>query len=401
MELSGKQVVLGITGGIAAYKIPNLVRLLTAEGARVLVVMTKSAMQFVGPITFEALTDHPVHADMFGPQRASAIDHISLADWADLIVVAPATANILAQASMGLADDLLPTLLLAAKGPILFAPAMNVRMWRNPATQRNVEDLANRGCHFVGPDAGVLACGHVGAGRMAEPEDIYHATCRLLLPKPLKGKKLVISAGPTREPIDEVRYVSNRSSGKMGYSLARAAQLLGADTTLVSGPTAIPKPIDVKSVNVQTADEMAAAMGDESKNADCVIMAAAVADFKPKKALKGKPTKETFPSSLEMTSTKDIVKALAKSKKPGTLIVGFAAQSGDAIKGAKKKLASKNLDVIIANDVSNKEIGFDSNQNEVTVLFADGRSAALPKCDKRELAFLILAQLFGFSWPQA
>lgn len=397
MELSGKRIVLGVSGGISAYKSAELVRLLMAKGAAVDVVMTKAACQFVGPLTFQALTGNPVSLDMFDPIREAAISHIALADRADLIVVAPATADLLAKAACGICDELLPTVLLAAKCKILFVPAMNVRMWESPITQSNVARLKDVGCLFTGPEAGELACGHIGAGRMAEPEAIREAVIQAVLPKPLKGRKFVVSAGPTREPIDSVRFLSNRSSGRMGYAIARAAAHLGADVALISGPSCLPVPAGVKTEFVDTSEQMAKRLKAKIKGAYAVIMSAAVADLTPKKVLSGKPAKSELPDTLELGKTEDIVASLARMD-TGAKIVGFAAQAGNAIAGGRKKLKEKKLFAIVANDISRTDIGFDTADNEVTVLFADGRSIPIRKKDKEILAFDILSALFDFSW---
>jgi len=398
MELAGKRIILGVSGGIAAYKSAELVRLLIAKGAEVDVVMTHAATQFVGPLTFQALSGNPVHTEMFDLVRETAINHISLADRADLIVVAPATADLMAKVACGIADELLPTIILAAKSPVLFAPAMNVRMWENAVTRQNVAKLKGLKYLFVGPDSGGLACGHIGAGRMAEPPVICEEIISCLLPKPLSGKKIIISAGPTREPFDAVRFISNRSSGRMGYALARAAFLFGADVTLVSGPTSIPHPLGMNIVNVETTAQMSKAIKKNLTGAFAVIMAAAVADFRPADIFNGKTPKSAFPKLLKLEPTEDIVASLPK-KEPKVKVIGFAAQTGEISENALKKLSQKKLFAIIANDIAQKGIGFDSLDNEVTIFFSNGRIVSLPRAPKEELAFSILATLFEFTWP--
>ncbi|NLH50831.1 MAG: bifunctional phosphopantothenoylcysteine decarboxylase/phosphopantothenate--cysteine ligase CoaBC [Myxococcales bacterium] len=392
--LAGKNVLLGVTGGIAAYKTAELLRLLVKAGAHVDVVMTKNAAQFVAPLTFQTLSGNPVHSETFRLLETSDISHTSLAEKADLAIVAPATANLIGKYAGGLADDLLSTILLATRAPVLLAPAMNPKMWDHPAVRDNLQKLLSRGVHFVGPEAGEVACKDVGYGRMSEPAQIFAATLPLLVKRDLAGKKIVVTAGPTREPLDPVRFLSNRSSGRMGYAIARAAAARGAEVTLVSGPTHLPCPNGVLRFEVETADEMLAATKKAFAKADSLIMAAAVADFKPRQSHDTKLPKATFASHLELEKNPDIVATLA-AKKGKRFIAGFAAETGEAVAKAREKLKRKGLDAILANDVAEPGIGFEAAENEVRILFADGREAALPRMEKEALAFAILDALFA------
>ncbi|MDP8225697.1 MAG: bifunctional phosphopantothenoylcysteine decarboxylase/phosphopantothenate--cysteine ligase CoaBC [Candidatus Lernaella stagnicola] len=392
--LSGKNVVVGITGGIAAYKTAMLVRLLTKAGANVDVIMTKNAAHFVGPLTFQTLSGNPVHVDTFKLLDTSDISHTSLADRADLVIVAPVTANLIGKYANGIADDLLTTTLLATVAPVLLAPAMNPKMWNHPAVTENMKTLTARGVAHVGPEPGEVACKDYGYGRMSEPEDILEAALPLLVKPTLAGRKIVISAGPTREPIDPVRYISNRSSGKMGYALARAAHILGADVTLISGPTALPAPPGVHRINVESAEGMLTAVHAAFQQADALIMAAAVSDFRPADPVEEKLPKDQLHDSLKLARNADIVAGLA-AEKGKRLVFGFAAETGDADAKAAAKMKRKGLDAIVANDVAAPGIGFDTDENEVQVIFADGRTVALPRRRKEDLAFAILEALFG------
>lgn len=392
--LAGKQVLLGVTGGIAAYKAVELLRLLIKQDAEVDVIMTRSATEFVAPLTFQTLSNRPVHLHTFRLLDKMEISHTSLADRADLVIVAPATANIIGKYAGGVADDLLSTTLLATDAPVLLAPAMNPRMWAHDAVQENVALLQKRGVHFVGPAQGEVACQDEGWGRMAEPAEIIAAAAGLLHEPVLAGKKLVITAGPTREPLDPIRYISNRSSGRMGYALARAASLLGAQVTLVSGPTALAAPADVELHRVETAAEMLPAVKQAFADADALIMAAAVADFRPAQTHSDKLPKSECGDAIALVENPDIIAALAKVKGQ-KMVVGFAAETGDADAKAAEKMKRKGLDAIVANDVSQPGIGFDAEENEVRILFADGRVEPLPRMRKQELAFAILESLFS------
>ncbi len=391
--LRDKQVLVGVTGGIAAYKTAELVRLLIKAGATVDVIMTKNATEFITPLTFQTLTARPVYSETFTLLSTSDIQHTSLSDRAQLVIVAPATANVIGKYANGIADDLLTTTLLAANAPVLLAPAMNPRMWAHAAVRDNCARLAERGVQFIGPEKGEVACKDEGWGRMSEPARILEAAAALVSHKPLAGKKILITAGPTREPLDPVRYISNRSSGKMGYALAKAARNLGASVTLVSGPTVLPDPLDIEIVWVETAREMAQAVDEHFDATDALIMTAAVADFRPATSTEAKLPKDQCPDAVPLERNPDIIAAVAARKKH-QFVVGFAAETGEAETKARAKMERKKLDAIVANDVAQKGIGFDSDHNEVRILFADGRIVPLPKMPKEDLAFAILEKLF-------
>jgi phosphopantothenoylcysteine decarboxylase/phosphopantothenate--cysteine ligase len=383
--LAGKQLILGVTGGIAAYKAAELARLLRRAEARVHVVMTRSATAFVAPLTFQALSGNPVHLELLDPDEESAMGHISLARAADLILVAPATADFLAKLRAGLADDLLSTLCLAAEVPIAVAPAMNRAMWDNPATRDNIARLRDRGIRILGPAEGRQACGETGPGRMLEPGEICAALPGILGGGALSGATVLISAGPTREPIDPVRYISNRSSGKMGYALAEAATAAGAGVILVSGPTALPAPGVRALIRVETAAEMYDAVLDRARSADIYIGAAAVADYRPVEAAPGKLKKDRDETVLKLRKTRDILAAVAAlaSRRPFT--VGFAAETDRLEDYARGKLAGKSLDMVAANWVGRGEGGFDADDNALFVCWKGGERR-LPLAPKRQLA---------------
>lgn len=392
------KVVVGVTGGIAAYKAAEIVRLLQDCDVRVQVVMTRAAQEFVRPLTFAALTGQKVITGLFGPEGAesapnldSAVEHIAVAQEIDALVVAPATADIIAKFANGVADDFLTTLYLATKAPVVIAPAMNVNMWEHPATRNNLATLRQRGVRFVEPEAGYLACGMIGSGRLAANETIVSAVMDVLnAPKtsgPLAGETVLITAGPTREPIDPVRYIGNRSSGKMGYALAQAALELGAKVILVSGPTALQAPQGAKVISVQTADEMRSAVMGELDAATMIIKAAAVADYRPRQAWAQK-IKRQDAISLELEPTKDIVAEISARKK-NQIVIGFAAETENVIANARKKLAAKGLDAIVVNDVSRPGIGFDSDKNAVTILTQE-ESIHLPEASKQQIAQAVL-----------
>lgn len=391
--LTGKKIILGVTGGIAAYKTPILARLLVKAGADVHAILTKNAAKLVAPLTLQTITGHPVHIETFELLESKDISHTSLSDGADLVIVAPATANFIGKYAGGIADDLLSTTLIASEAPVLLAPAMNPRMWGHPSVKENMKRLEDRGVHRIGPETGEVACHEEGIGRMAEPEMIFEAALPLVAEQWLKEKTILVSAGPTREPLDPVRYLSNRSSGKMGYALARAAHILGAKVTLVSGPTHLPCPVGVKRIQVETAQEMFEAVEESFTDADALIMAAAVADFKPMEKASAKRAKDEVGESIVMLPNPDIVASMAAGKVK-RLVIGFAAETGDADKKALKKIQRKGLDAIIANDVSEPGVGFDHDENEVRVIFADGRSVPLSRSSKEKLAFRILETLF-------
>ena len=395
-----KRVALGVTGGIAAYKSAEIARLLQDCGARVQVVMTRSAQEFVRPLTFAALTGQKVITGLFGPEGAesapnldSAIEHIAVAQEIDALLIAPATADIIAKFANGIADDFLTTLYLATKAPVIVAPAMNVNMWEHPATQANLKLLRERGVTIVEPEAGYLACGMVGAGRLAANEHIVSVTNDVLngamkaASGELAGETVLITAGPTREPIDPVRFIGNRSSGKMGYALAEQARRMGAEVILVSGPVSLTDPAGVRTVRVEMAEQMREAVLRELPKATIVIKAAAVADYRVKEASTQK-IKRKGPITLELEPTEDIAAEIGKRRK-GQILIGFAAETENALEHARKKLESKSLDAIVLNDVSRADIGFDSDANAVTILTRD-RQIDVPKAAKAEIAEGIL-----------
>ena len=387
--LTGVRLVLGVTGSIAAYKAVSLLRALVREGATVDVAMTRAASKFVAPLTFEVLSGRPVTTGLF--QAHEEMKHLSLPEQADAIVVAPATANFLAKAALGLADDLLSTMLLTARCPLICAPAMDGGMWRHPTVTAHVQALRTRGVVVIDPEEGPLASGRLGQGRFAEEERIVSVVRTALRPKrDYEGQRLLLSAGPTQEAIDPVRYISNRSSGKMGYAIAEAAHQRGAQVVLVSGPTSLPPPAGVEMVAVQTAEEMAKQMTTRLSWSTVVVMAAAVADFRPKQAATRKLKKhDRLTDTLHLEPTVDILAGLS-SRRTTQVLVGFAAETHDLLAHAKSKLASKGLDVIVANDVTRQGAGFGSDRNAVTVLERDGRTTEFPLKGKRELADDIL-----------
>ncbi|MEY3289306.1 MAG: hypothetical protein RLZZ419_1548 [Pseudomonadota bacterium] len=388
--LINKHILLGVSGGIAAYKSAELVRLLRKQGAEVRVVMTKSAMQFISPLTFQALSGNPVHSELLNTEAENAMGHISLARWADLLIIAPATANLIAKLTHGLADDLLSTLYLAATCPVYVAPAMNQAMWNKTVTQENIEKLQRHGVKIIGPEPGDQACGETGFGRMSEPVDI----CGHLTKTPedqnpattlcLKGLKVLISAGPTREPLDPVRYLTNRSSGKMGYALANAALKAGAEVTLISGPVALTAPVNSELVQVETAAQMYEAIISRASEQAIYIGAAAVADYSPAIMQPEKIKKQEEQTTIILQKTRDILAEIAKlNKRPFT--VGFAAETHNLEIYARDKLARKKLDMIAANWVGREQGGFDSEQNALHVFWESG-DKILPMTDKTRLA---------------
>jgi phosphopantothenoylcysteine decarboxylase/phosphopantothenate--cysteine ligase len=387
------KIALGVTGGIAAYKAAELVRLLQDKGIRVQVVMTRAAQEFVRPLTFAALSGEKVITELFGagaeePNIDSAVEHIAVAQTIDALVVAPATADVIAKFAHGEANDFLTTLFLATTAPKVIAPAMNVNMWENAATQTNVQTLKNRDVNVVEPDSGYLACGMVGAGRLAANETILKAVLKVLhVEQDLAGETILITAGPTREPIDPVRYIGNRSSGKMGYALAEAALRRGAKVILVTGPTALKPPASAEVIQVQTAQQMRDAVMAQLERASMVIKAAAVADFTVHVAADEK-IKRKGPMALELEPTADIL-AEVGAKKGSRIVVGFAAETNDVITNARKKLESKSLDAIVVNDVSQPGIGFDSERNAVTIITHAG-AETVPETSKWEVAHRVL-----------
>jgi phosphopantothenoylcysteine decarboxylase/phosphopantothenate--cysteine ligase len=392
--LRNKQVLLGVTGGIAAYKSAETCRRLMDRGAEVQVVMTEAAQRFVTPLTFQALTGRPVRTSLLDPAAEAAMGHIELARWADLLVVAPASADFLARLAAGMADDLLTTACLATAAPIAVVPAMNQQMWAAPATRRNIETLAGDGVRLWGPDAGSQACGDVGSGRMIEPEDLVERVTALLAPRgALAGRHLVISAGPTREAIDPVRYVSNHSSGKQGFALATAAAEAGARVTLVAGPVSLPTPPGVDRVDVTSARDMLAAVEAAAADADAFVSVAAVADFRPEAAAarKIKKTHADDGLSVDMVANPDIIATIA-GRHPALFTVAFAAETHDVLEHARGKLERKRVDLVVANDVSDASIGFGADENLVTIVDADG-DETLPRMRKDALSALLVERI--------
>lgn len=380
-----KTIVLGVSGGIACYKAVELVRLLVQEGFTVQVVMTRAAMEFVTPLTFQTLSGHPVASEIFSLTEESQIGHINLADHADLFVIAPATANLIGKLASGIADDLLTTVLMATRAPVLIAPSMNIHMYGNPILQENIRKLKRVGYRFMEPAEGYLACGYEGKGRLPEPQDIVEAIQGLLKKKDLTGERLLITAGPNHEPLDPVRYISNRSSGKMGYALARQGTRRGAEVTLISGPTSLDPPAGVRLIPVKSAAEMRRAVLKAFPDTTAVLMAAAVADYHPEKFVPKKIKRGKGVLRLNLKPNPDILRELGM-KKNGRILIGFAAETESLIANAKKKLREKNLDLIVANDVTEEGSGFDGDTNKTTILDKTGAVHPLPLMSKDELA---------------
>lgn len=393
MIVRNKNIVLGVSGGIAAYKACALTSKLTQKGANVRVVMTENACQFVSPLTFQALSRNPVYTDTFDEKDPEKIAHIDVADWADLIIIAPATANILGKIANGIADDMLSTVILASKAPVYIAPAMNVNMYAHPAVVKNMRELEQSGYYFIEPGAGYLACGWVGKGRLEEPEkiiEVIEAHQQQQNDLFLTGKKVLVSAGPTREKLDPVRFFTNRSSGKMGYAIAEAAADFGAEVNLVSGPTALSLDNQaIHRVDVVTAEEMYKAMHEHFPESDIVIKAAAVADYRPKQIHDQKMKKQDGDLTIEMERTKDILKSLGE-RKTEQFLVGFAAETNDAIAYGKSKLKKKNLDAIVVNNVAMEGAGFGGDTNIVTYINKFNREIKMERASKRKIAERLL-----------
>jgi phosphopantothenoylcysteine decarboxylase/phosphopantothenate--cysteine ligase len=388
--LDGREIVLGVTGSIAAFKAVLLLRELTAAGARVTVCLSGNAKHFVGPLTFRTLSGRPVIDDLFDPESDAAVEHVAIAERAHAMVVAPATANLLAKAAHGLADDALTTLLLAARCPVLIAPAMDGGMWDHAAVAENVTTLRRRGVTVLEPESGPLASGLSGKGRLPDPAAILEALLRLLSPaRDLAGERVLVTAGPTREPIDPVRYISNRSSGKMGYRLAAAALRRGAEVVLVSGPTAIAPPSGVTFVPVETAEEMREAVLHHAGAATMIVKAAAVADYRAKAPSETK-IKGKRELTIDLAPNPDILREVATAAR-GAFIVGFAAETHDVAANAQAKLEAKGVDLLVVNDVSQQGIGFDAEDNEVTLLDRWGGNRPLPRMPKADVADAILS----------
>ncbi|MBR3274280.1 MAG: bifunctional phosphopantothenoylcysteine decarboxylase/phosphopantothenate--cysteine ligase CoaBC [Clostridia bacterium] len=391
--LRDKNIVLGVTGGIAVYKACDLVSRLKKQGARVRVVLTANAVKFVPPLTFETLSGNPVVTDTFEPRKS--LEHISLAKWADAFVIAPASANCLAKLAVGIADDLLSTTALAMTAPLLIAPAMNANMWRHPATQANFQTLLDRGAKAVGPMSGHLACGDDDVGRMAEPAQIVEALDALLNPRlDYAGRHVLVTAGPTVERIDPVRYITNRSSGKMGYAIAEAARDRGAEVVLVSGPVNMVAPTGMEVVKVESSAELCAAVLSRGDWADVVIQAAAPADFTPVSVADSKIKKTGQGMVLELKNTTDIARTLGERKHPGQVLVAFAAETDRVLENARGKLEKKNADLIVANDVTRADAGFGVDTNAVTLITRVDQQA-LPVMAKRAVADAILDRVNG------
>jgi phosphopantothenoylcysteine decarboxylase/phosphopantothenate--cysteine ligase len=385
--LNGKTIILGVTGSIAAYKAVDIASQLTQADATVNVIMTEAATQFVAPLTFQTITERPVVTEMFELASESNIEHISLAEAADVIVIAPATANIIAKLAAGIADDMLCCTVLASKAPVIIAPAMDENMYENPITQDNLSKLRARNFITVGPASGRLASGKEGSGRLADIKDIVDTICQVLgKNEDLAGKHIVVTAGGTQEPIDPVRYITNRSSGKMGYALAEAARDRGARVTLITAPTSLPRPAGMEIVDVGAAQEMYQAIKDAVSQTDALIMAAAVADFRPTRAAKDKIKGKQDKLTLEFERTPDILGSI----KGDFIKVGFAAESSNLVENAKQKLYQKGLDLIVANDITASDSGFGADNNRVTIIDRQGKIDNLPLLPKREVADKIL-----------
>jgi phosphopantothenoylcysteine decarboxylase/phosphopantothenate--cysteine ligase len=387
--LKERNVLLGVSGGIAAYKAVELLRLMVREGASVWTVMSKAATEFVRPLSFQALCGHPVRTDMFSSSQEGQIQHIALADLAHVMVVAPATANIIAKMAHGLADDMLSTTVLAVRCPLVVCPAMNVNMYSHPATQSNIRVLRQRGAWIVEPEEGELACGWEGKGRLADLEAILETVKAALSPQDLAGERVLVTAGPTWEPLDPVRFLSNRSSGKMGFALARVAKRRGADVTLVSGPTGLRPPPGVRFLPVESAAQMRDVVMENLGDATVVVKAAAVADYRPAEVKPDKIKKHRETWSLALTRTPDILAQLG-AQKGDRILVGFAAETRSLLQNAREKLGKKNLDWIVANDLTRPGAGFGTDTNEVTLLGRDGTVEELPQMSKEEVAWAIL-----------
>lgn len=394
MQLNGKKILLCVTGGIAVYKAAVLTSQLYKKGAEVKVMMTSSAQQFVTPLTFQTMSRNHVYFDTFDEKDPKRIAHIDLAEWADLVVIAPATANMIAKLAHGIADDMISTTLTATTAPIFIAPAMNSHMYAHQAVQRNMQTLASYGYHFIEPGEGLLACGYVGKGRLAEPEEIVHRLEQHFnknLDQPLKGKTVLVTAGPTVEVIDPVRFISNRSTGKMGFAIASAARELGANVILIAGPTNLETPKDVQRIDVTSAEEMYEAVIERYDNVDIVVKSAAVADYRPKEVYSDKVKKKDGELTLVMERTKDILAELGK-KKQHQFLIGFAAESTNVEEFALQKLKKKNLDMIVANNVKKSGSGFATDTNEVIILNRNEQKKELPLLTKQEVARRLLLE---------
>lgn len=390
--ISKKNIVLGVCGGIAAYKSVELLRLISKQGATVRVFMTKSALEFVGWMTFQALSGMPVCTDLFEKGDEASFKHIDWATEADAVVVAPATANVLGKLANGIADDALSTFMLAVTAPVILCPSMNTNMYQKKAVKRNLETLRNDGYQILAPGSGDLACGTSGPGRLPDPEQILDRLLRCVAPKDLLHRRVLVTAGPTREPIDPVRFISNPSTGKMGYAVARAAEYRGAGVTLISGPSSLPDPLNVNLIRVQTAAEMARAVIEHADNSDIIVKTAAVVDYRPKKPAGHKIKKKQDEMHIQLEKTQDILKELGRRKKD-QILVGFAAETEDLHQNAQKKLAEKNLDIIAGNLIGGPASGFAADTNKVTLFFRDGSSEEVAEMEKEAVAHLLLDKI--------
>ena len=387
-----KNIILGVSGGIAAYKSVELLRLLVKQGASVRVMMTKNAQWFVGPLTFEALSGQPVCTDLFEKNDDASIRHIQWAEVADAVVIAPATANIIGKLSGGIADDALSTFMLAVTCPVIVCPSMNTHMFESRAVQRNLETLRADGHFIIDPESGTLACGTTGPGRLPEPEDIVDRIAYYLSTKDLKDKKILVTSGPTRESVDPVRFISNPSSGKMGFAVARAAEYRGGEVTLITGPTHLPDPNNVKIIRIQTAREMAQAVFENMEHSDIIIKTAAVSDYRPKDPATQKIKKEKGELVLYLERTQDILKEIGMRKKD-QILVGFAAETENLEQHAETKRVEKNLDIIVGNIVGEPSSGFGADTNKVTLFYKDGTQEPLPVMEKDAVAHILLDRI--------
>ena len=391
--LAEKTIVLGVSGGIAAYKSVEVLRLMRLAGARVRVIMTRNATRFVGPLTFAALAGQPVCIDLFDPTQEAAMRHIDWAQGADAVLVAPATANVIGKMAAGIADDALSTLLLAVTCPVMVCPAMNTHMFQHPAVQRNLARLVADGHTILPPDSGQLACGTTGPGRLPAPEIIFDRLIALLSPKDLAGRRVLVTAGPTHEPLDPVRFLTNPSSGRMGFAVARAAEHRGARVTLVSGPSHLSDPVNVTTVHITTARQMAEAVLEGARQADIVVKTAAVSDYRPAVMADHKIKKGADDTLLTLTRNPDILLELGRRKPPGQILVGFAAETQHLATYAAAKIREKHLDLIVANLVGRPDAGFGTETNTVSFFYPDGSREDLPPMDKLILAHVILDRL--------
>lgn len=393
--LKGKNIVLGVSGGISAYKAVELMRQLQKKGADVRVVMTENSKKFIGELTFQAISTHSVYTDVMVEESPEKIRHIDIAENADCVVIAPATANIIGKIANGIADDALSTMIMAVKAPVLICPAMNSWMYESRAVQRNLDTLEEDGFNILDPDEGFLACGVTGPGRLPDPVYIADEVENLLIKKDFKGKKVLVTAGPTMEAIDPVRYISNHSSGKMGYSIAEAFSKRGAKVTIVSGPVSIDPPYNVEVVKIKTADEMLEQCEKRIDQTDIIVKVAAVADYKVKNRADHKIKKAEGGLDIELEENPDIIKTLGKLKKENQIFVGFAAETDDLEKNAVKKLKSKNLNMIIGNKIGGKNTAFGADENMVSIFTENGNKESIEMMDKKELSHLILDRISG------